>query len=72
MEEAGRRGKERREVRPQGASELRLRVGGVELAVRGASREDCLRQLAAAAEEVDREALEAEARYTLTASAARR
>jgi hypothetical protein len=57
--------------RPRGASELRLRVGGVEIAVRGDSREDCLRQLAEAAEEVDREEAEAGARYTLTAKGRR-
>ena len=54
-----------------GASELRLRVGGVEIAVRGASREDCLRQLEQAAEEVGRERPAAEERYTLTAKGRR-
>jgi hypothetical protein len=54
-------------ARRREASELRIRVGGVEIRVTGADREDCLRQLAAAAEEVDREELAAEARYTLTA-----
>jgi hypothetical protein len=53
--------------RPRGVSELRVRVGSVEIRVAGGSREDCLRQLVAGAEEVDREEREAEARYTLTA-----
>jgi len=53
--------------RPRGVSELRFRVGGVEIRVAGGSREDCLRQLEAAAEEADQEELEASARYTLTA-----
>ena len=64
--EAG-RGTERRDAaRPLGISELRLRVGGVEIRVTGVSREDCFRQLEAAAQEVDRETLEAETRYRLT------
>jgi hypothetical protein len=53
-------------ARPLGTSELRLRVGGVELAVAGESREDCLRQLEAAAREVDEETRVAEARWGLT------
>jgi hypothetical protein len=53
--------------RRRAASEFRIRVGGVEIRVAGGSREDCLRQLEAAAEEVDREELEASERYTLTA-----
>jgi hypothetical protein len=60
-------GTERRAAaRPPGLSELRLLVGGVELRVTGVSREDCFRQLEAAAQEVDQEELEAEARYRLT------
>jgi hypothetical protein len=46
-------------------------VGGVEIAVRGENREDCLRQLEAAAEEVDLEEAAAEARYTLAAKGRR-
>jgi len=55
-------------ARPQiaGVSELRLRIGGVEIAVVGESRADCLRQLEAAAVEVDAETRLAETRYTLT------
>jgi hypothetical protein len=60
-----------RTEQPQGISELRLRIGGVEIRVTGESREDCLRQLDAAAEEVDREALAAEAAWTLTAAGRR-
>ena len=42
---------------------MRIRIGGVEIAVVGESREDCLRQLEWAAREVDQEA---EARWALT------
>ena len=45
----------RRTAPPQEISELRLRVGGVEIRVTGESREDCLQQLLAAAQEVERE-----------------
>ena len=58
-----RTGRKQTAGRPLGVSELRIRIGGVEIAVTGTSREDCLRQLEAAAEEVDREA---EARYLVT------
>jgi hypothetical protein len=62
-----RTGTERRAAeRPLGLSELRLRVGGVEIRVTGVSREDCFRQLEAAAQEVERETLEAEMRWALT------
>lgn len=44
-------------------AELRIRIGGVEIAVTGTSREDCLRQLDEAAREVDREE---EARWLVT------
>jgi hypothetical protein len=47
-------------------SELRLRIGGVEIAVVGESRADCLRQLEAAAREVDGETRLAETRWGLT------
>ena len=60
----------RRSVPPP-SSKLRLRVGGVEIRVTGESREDCLRQLEAAVEEVDREQREAEARWALTAAGRR-
>jgi len=63
---AERRRNGRAAERPLGISELRLRVGGVEIRVTGVSREDCFRQLEAAAQEVDRETLEAETRYRLT------
>jgi hypothetical protein len=53
-------------ARPQGVSELRIRVGGVEIAVAGVSREDCLRQLEAAAQEVDAETRRVETRWGLT------
>jgi hypothetical protein len=55
-------------ARPQIAavSELRLRVGGVEIAVVGESRADCLRQLDEAAREVDAATRLAETRYALT------
>jgi hypothetical protein len=56
----------RPEARPLGTSELRIRVGGVELAVAGESREDCLRQLERAAREVDAETRLAETRWGLT------
>jgi hypothetical protein len=59
------------EERPLGLSELRLRVGGVEIAVAGTDREDCLRQLKEATEEVDRERREAEARWLVTAAGRR-
>lgn len=49
-----------------GQSELRIRIGGVEIAVTGTSREDCLRQLEAAAREVDEEERQAATRYRLT------
>jgi hypothetical protein len=68
---AERRRNGRAAERPLGISELRLRVGGVEIRVTGVSREDCFRQLEAAAQEVDREALEAEARWALTAKGRR-
>ena len=45
-------------------SELRIRVGTVEIAVVGTSREDCLRQLDAAAREVEHRE---EARWLVTA-----
>jgi hypothetical protein len=65
-----RRGAERTErapeARPLGVSELRLRVGGVEIAVAGTDREDCLRQLERAAREVDGETRVAETRWGLT------
>ena len=48
-------------LRPRTISELRLRVGGVELAVVGGSREDCLRQLQAA-QAVDEETRRAQMR----------
>jgi len=54
------------EARPLGTSELRIRVGGVEIAVAGADREDCLRQLERAAREVDGETRLAETRWGLT------
>ena len=50
-------------------SELRVRVGGVEIAVTGESREDCFRKLEAAVQELEREereARQAEARWRLT------
>jgi hypothetical protein len=57
----------RRERRGNAAvSELRLRIGGVEIAVVGESRADCLRQLEAAAQEVDAETRLAETRWGLT------
>ena len=49
-----------------GVSELRIRIGGVEIAVAGTDREDCLRQLERAAQEVDEETRMAEARWGLT------
>ena len=49
-----------------GVSELRIRVGGVEIAVAGTDREDCLKQLERAAREVDEETRQAEARWSLT------
>ena len=52
--------------RPQGIGELRLRVGGVEIAVMGTSREDCLRQLEQAVQEVDAETSRATVRWGLT------
>jgi len=54
-----------------GISELRLRVGGVEIAVAGTSREDCLRQLEAAAQEVDAATRRGETRRGLTAAGRR-
>ena len=42
-------------ARPPGRSELRLRIGGVEIAVTGTSRQDCLQQLEAALREVEAE-----------------
>jgi ribosomal protein S11 len=60
------RAAEKAAARPLGVSELRLRVGGVEIAVVGESREDCLRQLDAAAVEVDAATRLAETRYALT------
>jgi hypothetical protein len=57
----------RKERRGKAAvSELRLRIGGVEIAVVGESRADCLRQLDAAAREVDGETRLAETRWGLT------
>lgn len=47
----------------QSLAELRIRIGTVEIAVVGTSREDCLRQIEAACREVDRQE---EARYLLT------
>jgi hypothetical protein len=44
-------------------SELRIRIGAVEIAVTGTSWEDCLRQLEAACQEVDHQA---EACYLIT------
>lgn len=49
-----------------GHSELRIRVGGVEIAVAGESREDCFRQLEQAAQEVDEETRLGETRWGLT------
>jgi hypothetical protein len=67
MSEGGRRASGRRpEARPLGTSEVRLRVGGVEIAVVGESREDCLRQLERAAQEVEGETRLAETRWGLT------
>jgi hypothetical protein len=66
MREAGRRAEARATERPLGSSELRLRVGGVEIRVTGTSREDCFRQLEAAAREVDEETRLAETRWELT------
>jgi hypothetical protein len=67
MDGAGRRVRRGRSgARPLGTSELRLRVGGVEIAVAGESREDCLRQLERAAREVDGETRLAETRWRLT------
>jgi hypothetical protein len=71
MSGAGRAAKKRHEMRPPGLSELRLRVGGIEIAVAGTSREDCLRQLEAAAQEVDAAARRAETRWGLTAAGRR-
>lgn len=38
---------------PAGVSELRIRIGGVEIAVAGESREECFRKLLAEAARVD-------------------
>jgi hypothetical protein len=57
---------EKAAARPLRVSELRIRVGGVEIAVAGESREDCLRQLERAAQEVDGETRLAETRWGLT------
>jgi hypothetical protein len=54
------------EARPLDVSELRIRVGGVEIAVAGESREDCLQQLERAVREVDGETRLAETRWGLT------
>ena len=59
------------EARPLGLSELRIRVGGVEISVAGESREDCFRQLEQAAQEVDGETRLAETRWGLTAAGRR-
>jgi hypothetical protein len=61
MDKQGRTG-----ARPLGVSELRIRVGGVEIAVVGDSREDCLCQLERAAREVDAETRATETRWGLT------
>ena len=67
MSTSGRRASGRRpEARPLGTSEVRLRVGGVEIAVAGESREDCLRQLEREARVVDGEIRLAETRWGLT------
>jgi hypothetical protein len=66
MREAGQRTGGRATERPLRSSELRLRVGGVEIRVTGVSREECLRQLEAAAREVDEETRLAETRWELT------
>ena len=54
-----------------GHSELRIRIGGVEIAVTGTDREDCLQQLEQAAREVDAEERVAETRWALTAAGRR-
>jgi hypothetical protein len=48
---------------------VRLRIAGVEIRVTGETREDCLRQLEAAVEAVDRD--EREAAWALTESGRR-
>lgn len=55
-----------RTEQPQGISQLRIRIGGVEIVVDGESRQDCLRQLEEAAQEVDGQELEAGVRYRVT------
>jgi hypothetical protein len=67
MDEVGRRVQRGpSEARPLGTSELRIRVGGVEIAVADENREDCPKQLERAAQEVDEETRVAETRWGLT------